>query len=143
MFLILGGTLGVYDYMRVVVIFAPPAGAGSLEQRITDGRKSILFGHHGDYAAVTVAEHPGTLMKAFERAPHYLLDSRLMMAWAKAFEERGDTDRARYVAARLKEFRNDQTQEFFAACRPGAPASAALAFQCQAPTRTFRFEDFR
>jgi len=143
MFLILGGTLGVYDYMRVVVIFAPPAGAGSLEQRITDGRKSILFGHHGDYAAVTVAEHPGTLMKAFERAPHYLLDSRLMMAWAKAFEERGDTDRARYVAARLKEFRNDQTQEFFAPCRPGAPASAAPAFQCQAPTRTFRFEDFR
>jgi len=83
------------------------------------------------------------VMKAFERAPHYLLDSRLMMAWAKAFEERGDTDRARYVAARLKEFRNDQTQEFFTPCRPGAPASAALAFQCQAPTRTFRFEDFR
>ena len=59
MFLILGGTLAVYDYMRVVVIFAPPAGAGSLEQRIADGRKSILFGHHADYAAATVAEHPG------------------------------------------------------------------------------------
>ena len=43
MFLILGGTLAVYDYMRVVVIFAPPAGAGSLEQRIADGRKSVLF----------------------------------------------------------------------------------------------------
>ena len=94
--------------MRVVVIFAPPAGAGSLEQRIADGRKSVLFGHHADYAAATVAEHPGTVMKAFERAPHYLLDSRLMMAWAKALEERGETDKARYVAARLKEFRNDQ-----------------------------------
>jgi hypothetical protein len=33
-----------------------------------------------------------------------------MMAWAKALEERGDPDKARYVAARLKEFRNDQTQ---------------------------------
>jgi len=143
MFLILGGTLAVYDYMRVVVIFAPPAGAGSLEQRIADGRKSILFGHHADYAAATIAEHPGTVMKAFERAPHYLLDSRLMMAWAKALEERGESDQARYLAARLKEFRNHQTEEFFAPCRPGAPASEALPFQCQAPTRSFRFEDFR
>ena len=143
MFLILGGTLAVYDYMRVVVIFAPPAGAASLEQRIADGRKSILFGHHGDYAAATVAEHPGAVMDAFERAPHYLLDSRLMMAWAKALEERGESDQARYLAARFKEFRNDQTEEFFAPCRSGAPASGAAPFQCQAPTRAFRFEDFR
>ena len=119
MLLILGGTLAVYDYMRVVVIFAPPAGAGSLEQRIADGRKSVFFGHHADYAAATVAEHPGTQMKAFKRAPHYLLDSRLMMAWAKALDERGESDKARYVAARLKEFRNDQTEEFFAACDAG------------------------
>jgi len=143
MLLILGGTLAVYDYMRVVVIFAPPAGAGSLEQRIADGRKSILFGHHGDYAAATVAEHPGTVMKAFERAPHYLLDSRLMIAWAKALEERGESDRARYLAARLREFRNDQAEAFFAPCRADAPASGAMPFQCQAPTRTLRFEDFR
>jgi O-antigen ligase len=143
MFLILGGTLAVYDYMRVVVIFAPPAGAGPLEQRIADGRKSILFAHHADYAAATVAEHPGTVMKAFERAPHYLLDARLMMAWAKALDEQGESDKARYLAARLKEFRNDQTDEFFAVCRPGAPASAAEAFQCRAPTRALRFEDFR
>jgi len=143
MLLILGGTFAVYDYMRVVVIFAPPAGAGSLEQRITDGRKSILFGHHADYAAATIAEHPGTQMEAFRRAPHYLLDSRLLIAWARALEERGETDKARYVAARLKEFHNDQADEFFAACRAGAAASAPLPFQCEAPTRTFRFEDFR
>jgi len=143
MLLILGGTFAVYDYMRVVVIFAPPAGAGSLEQRIADGRKSILFGHHADYAAATIAEHPGTQMAAFRRAPHYLLDSRLIIAWARALDERGETDKARYVAARLKEFHNEQVDEFFAACRPGAAASGPLPFQCQAPTRTFRFEDFR
>ena len=143
MFLILGGTLAVYDYMRVVVIFAPPAGAGSLEQRIADGRKSVFFGHHADYAAATVAEHPGTQMKAFKRAPHYLLDSRLMMAWAKALDERGESDKARHVAARLKEFRNDQAEEFFAACTPDAAASSALPFQCRAPSRALRFEDFR
>ncbi len=144
MFLILGGTLAVYDYMRVVVIFAPPANAGPLEQRIADGKKSILFGHHADYAAATVAEHPGTEMQAFVRAPHYLLDARLMMAWAKALAERGENDKARYVAARLKEFHNEQSNEFFAPClAAGAAASAPEPFQCRAPTRELRFEDFR
>ncbi|HEV7578121.1 MAG TPA: Wzy polymerase domain-containing protein, partial [Caldimonas sp.] len=177
MFLILGGTLAVYDYMRVVVIFAPPAGAGPLEQRIAAGRRSILFAHHADYAAATVAEHPGKVMEAFARAPHYLLDARLMMAWARALDENGDTDKARYLAARLKEFHNDQTDEFFAACAPTAAAASAAArdaaaaaqpgakaasarpssvasapstsatstppFQCLAPTRPLRYEDFR
>jgi hypothetical protein len=156
MLLILGGTLAVYDYMRVVVIFAPPANAGPLEQRIADGKKSVLFGHHADYAAATVAEHPGQVMRAFVRAPHYLLDARLMMAWAKALAERGESDKARYVAQRLKEFRNDQADEFFAPCAPaaqvGVPSAAAASaasapgeppFQCLAPSRSLRFEDFR
>jgi O-antigen ligase len=161
MFLILGGTLAVYDYMRVVVIFAPPAGAAALEQRIAEGRRSILFGHHADYAAATVAAHPGKVMESFERSPHYLLDARLMIAWAKALDEQGETDKARHLAARLREFHNEQADEFFAACAssgtpPGiasigateaavAPAVAASAvpFQCLAPTRTLRFEDFR
>ncbi len=157
MLLVLGGTLALYDYMRVVIIFAPPAHAAPLEQRIADGRRSILFAHHADYAAATVAEHPGKVMKAFERAPHFLLDSRLMLAWAKALDENRETDKARYVAARLKEFRNEQADEFFAPCAPAgasAPARAASAasvpglaapppFQCLAPVATLRFEDFR
>jgi O-antigen ligase len=156
--LILGGTFALYDYLRVVAIFAPPADAGPLEQRIVEGQKSVLFGHHADYAAATVAEHPGEAMSAFVRAPHYLLDARLMMAWAKALAERGESDKARYVAQRLKEFRNDQANEFFAPCAAAAGASAAAAaaavpasggaaseppFQCLLPTRDFRFEDFR
>jgi O-antigen ligase len=149
MFLILGGTLAVYDYVRVVVIFQPPADAGPLERRIALGRRSILFGHHADYAAATIAEHPGKAMIAFERAPHYLLDTRLMMAWAKAFEERGEHDKARWIADRLREFRNEQSEEFFAPCKTASAASAAAAaasappFQCRHPARTFRFEDFR
>jgi len=144
MFLMLGGTLAVYDYMRVVVIFAPPSDAGPLDRRIADGRRSILFGHHADYAAATIAEQPGKVMKAFERAPHYLLDSRLMIAWAKAHAERGELDKARWIAARLREFRSD-AEGFFAPCKSVAgPAAAASApFQCQPPARTFRFEDFR
>jgi hypothetical protein len=158
MFLILAGTLAVYDYMRVVVIFAPHANAGSLEQRIAAGRTSILFGHHADYAAATIAEHPGEVMEAFKRAPHFLLDTRLMTAWARALAERGETDKARWIADRLREFRNEADEELFAPCSspsasrarapapvassPGSAASAS-PFQCRPAERTYRFEDFR
>ncbi len=57
-------------------------------------------------------------MKAFQRAPHFLLDARLMLAWAKALDEVGETDKARFVAARLREFHNEQADEFFAPCAP-------------------------
>jgi len=194
MFLVLGGTLALYDYMRVVVIFAPPVGAGPLEERIASGRNSVLFAHHADYAAVTVAEHPGKVANGFDRAPHYLLDARLMAAWAKGLDELGESDKARYLAARLREFRSEAEDEFLAVCRtasaqspaarrggsttsvaawpadraastadrladptasgaasapaaaePGAAAASAstVPFQCQAPTRALRFEDFR
>ena len=162
MFVILGGTLAVYDYLRVVVIFAPGADAAPLDRRIADGRKSVLFGHHADYAAATIAEHPGKVMQAFRRAPHYLLDTRLMIAWAKALEERGEHEKALWIVDRLREFRNEGAQEFFTPCRAHAtagavssvtsssaaasapaPGAGALPFQCGHATRSFRFEDFR
>jgi O-antigen ligase len=148
MLLVLGGTLSLYDYMRVVVIFVPPARAEPLEKRIADGRHSVLFGHHADYAAATVAARPGEVMKAFERAPHYLLDARLMMAWATALEESGESEKARFVAARLKEFRNPHAADFFKPCEPvdaAEPTAAAspLPFQCRAPTQRLGFEDFK
>ena len=159
MFLVLGGSLALWDYMRVVVIFTPTS-PEPLEQRIADGQKSVLFGHHADYAEATVAEHPGRVIDAFRRSTHYLLDARLMMAWANALNEIGETDKARYLAQRLKEFRNEQAAEFFAPCVAGATAVAApasqpasqpvaaatapsLPFQCLAPTKNLRFEDFR
>jgi O-antigen ligase len=162
MALCLGGMLALYDYMRVVIIFAPPAEAAPLDKRIADGRRSVLFAHHADYAAATVVDHPGKVIRAFDRAPHFLLDARLMLAWAKALDEVGETDKARYLAARLKEFRNEQAEEFFAACNPpqriasastfasassapkaAPPAPATLPFQCFAPGRALTFRDFR
>jgi hypothetical protein len=64
MLLVLATTLALWDYMRVAIIFAPPANAAPLDKRIADGRKSILFAHHADYAAATVVEHPSKVMKA-------------------------------------------------------------------------------
>lgn len=141
--LMLGGIASVADYSRVVVIFAPAEGAPPLAERIASGQRSIFFAHQADYAAATTTEHPADAMDSFQRAPHNLLDARLMMAWAKALDESGDHERARYVAQRLEEFHNDQAAEFFAPCaeppQPGVPPP----FQCEPPSRSFGYEDFR
>lgn len=137
-----GGVLSLVDYMKVVAIFSANENAPPLAQRIADGRRSVFFAHHADYAAATIAQHPSQVMFAFKRAPHYLLDARLMMAWAKALDEAGETDKARYLAQRLKEFRNEQATEFFAPCEEPVP-QADKPFQCQQPTRSYSYEDFR
>ncbi len=87
--LVLGSAVALADYLRVVEIFAPSAGAGPLAERIESGRRSLFFAHHADYAAVTTAQQPETVAGGFDRAPHYLLDTRLMTAWARALEARG------------------------------------------------------
>jgi hypothetical protein len=139
----LGGVLAVVDYARVVVIFSPRDGSPGLAQRIVDGRRSVFFAHHADYAAATTSEHPADVMQAFLGAPHYLLDARLLQAWATALDQAGDTEHARYLAQRLREFHNDQSTEFFSACEAPPAPGASLPFQCLTPSREFRFEDFR
>ena len=143
----LAALVSVWDYLRVVIIFAPPENAAPLEQRIADGRRSWLFSHHGDYAAVTTAESAAQAAAGLRGAPHYLLDARLMMAWARVLHEAGDEQRARHVAQRLKEFRNEGAKAFFEPCEPAAvaalPAGTAPQFQCLAPERAFSYKDFR
>ena len=143
LFLMLGGVASVADYSRVVTIFAPAEGAPPLAQRIASGQQSVFFAHQADYAAATTTDHPADVMPSFRVAPHNLLDARLMMAWAKALDESGDVERARYVAQRLKEFNNDQAAEFFAPCADEPKRGVPLPFQCEPPTRSFGYEDFR
>ncbi len=140
--LMLGAGLAVWDYLRVAAIFSPDEEV-SLSQRIEEGQRSWFFAHHADYAAVTTTAHPSEVMPAFDRATHYLLDTRLMLAWAKAYAEQGDIDRARYLADRLREFRNPDSAAFFAACDAPRDAEAVLPFQCTPATRAFTFRDFK
>jgi O-antigen ligase len=141
--LAMGGALAVVDYLRVATIFAPGEDAPPLARRIADGQRSWLFAHHADYAAATTAEQPSKAMPSFRIATHYLLDTRLMMAWARALHESGDVERARHIAQRLREFRNDDSTEFFAACDEPLPVGISLPFQCTPPTRSFDYRDFR
>jgi hypothetical protein len=129
-----------YDYRRVVLIYAPGTTEAPLVERIADGQRSLLFPHHADYAAATMAEHPGTQMAALQRASHYLLDTRLMTAWAVAYAERGDLERARHLAERLREFNNPASATFFAPCQT---AAASAPFQCAPPGRPLDWRAFR
>jgi O-antigen ligase len=134
-----GGIVIVADYARVVDIFTPSDDAVPLAERIESGRHSWFFAHHADYALVTSTEDPGRVLEAFERPIHYLLDARLMIAWARALYERGETDRARYVAARLAELKTEAGDEFLIDCR----TPAASAFQCMPPQRAHELREFR
>lgn len=140
--LMVGTGASVFDYLRVSAIFSADDDT-PLSYRIAQGQRSWFFAHHADYAAATVATHPSTAMKAFRRAPHYLLDTRLMMAWAKAYAEKGDVERARYLVERLREFRNSDAAEFFAECEAERPAGMPEPFQCKPSTRRFTYQDFK
>jgi len=141
--LMIGTVASVVDYMRVVAIFSASEDDMPLSYRIAEGQKSWFFAHHADYAAATVVDHPSEAMNAFRRAPHFLLDTRLMMAWAKAYNERGDVERARYIADRLREFRNPDAADFFAECDKPLKAGDAKPFQCTPAARHFTYEDFK
>ena len=119
-----------WDYSRVVVIYAPGGSALPLATRIQQGHGSVFYGHHADYAAATTTEPPAQALAAFQTTTHALLDTRLMIAWARALADAGRVDEARYLVDRLREFRNPQADEFFDECDAPSAASAP-PFQCQ------------
>ena len=139
--LIAAGALSVVDYLRVVPIFEAPEGAASLEVRVAAGQRSVLFSHHADYAAVTSDLDSRAQAGAFAGATHYLLDTRLMIAWAEALAEAGRVDEARYLVERLREFRNPLAKDFLDECSL-PPGSAAAPFQCRPPTRAHDWRAF-
>lgn len=143
--MMLGSIAAVLNYHQIVVIYEPPSHAAPLEERIARGQRSPLFSHHADYAAATAFGEPKAPLSpsqqlAFQRAPHQLLDMRLMIAWAQALAVQGEIDKARWLAARIREFRNPGSDEFFQPC--AMPAEAAQAFQCQAPQRAYHWREF-
>ncbi|MDP1912185.1 PglL family O-oligosaccharyltransferase [Brevundimonas sp.] len=141
---VVGAALAVADYTRVAAIFSSTSDA-PLEQRIAAGQRSLFFAHHADYAEVTSGVPVRDPAHAFDRAAHYLLDTRLMMAWARSLAERGELDAARHLAERLREFRNADAKEFFEPCPQAASAAGAASaasaailgqpFQCERPVK--------
>lgn len=147
--LMLAGTLlAGWSYAKVVLIYQPGNSPLSLPERITQGQQSWLFAHHADYAAATTPglEEPPD-WAAFNHTTHSLLDTRLMIAWARALDAAGEGDKARYLAARLREFevRNPMADDFFAICDgevPGLAEPEVPPFQCQGAPASLSWRDF-
>jgi hypothetical protein len=138
-----GAAFSVWDYGRVTAIFSAKSGDPPLEARIARGQRSVFFAHHADYAAVTSGLPVADPARAFDRVSHYLLDTRLMIAWSHSLAAQGRLDEARHLAARLREFRKADADEFFAACDiPASTAGEPPPFQCQLPSRTVPWKDF-
>lgn len=135
--LIVGAAWAAIDYQWAANIYSPRAGAGPLEERIQHGQKRLWFGYQADYADATGPDddEPARPPQAFRRTLHNLVDSRLMIAYARSLAEHGQVDQARYVVQRLKEFRNPMGDSFLAACRKPEVLKdpARRPFQCDPP----------
>ena len=131
-----GAVAAVADYTRVVAVYDTQSET-PLQERLRVGLRSAFFSHQAAYAAATVSREPAQEMDALRQAAHNLLDTRLMIAWAKAYADSGDLPRAQYLVARLREFRNPAAADFFEPCATSAPptpvAQEPLPFQCQPP----------
>lgn len=121
-----GAAYAMADYLAVVAIYAPGDSAGPLSERIRQGQRSPFFAYQADYAAATTPESGADVPLAFRRAPHFLMDTRLMMAWAQHLDATGRSDAARALVERIREFRNADSDEFLAECE-----TRPAAFQCQ------------
>jgi len=127
--LVAGSLFAVVDYQRIADIYAPSADAVPLGERITTGQASPLFGHQADYAAATSLPPGPAALAAARRTGFSLIDARLLMHWSLSLEATGDINGARFLADRLREFRNSTGDTWFESC--GAPASAPAMVQCQ------------
>lgn len=139
--LVLGAGLAFVDYVRVAHIFVASEPVRPLEERIANGQRSLLFSHHADYAAATLEPPLNQAGAAFAGATHYLLDTRLMVAWARHLQAQGRTQEAAHLAERLREFRNPGAREFLAPCQ--AASDAMPAFPCQAPSAPVPWQAYR
>ncbi len=116
------------EYLRIAQIFDPYFASVSrtpIEQRVERGLRSPLLGHYAEYAVATDPDNPSPPLQAFERPLSQLVDAKLLIAYANALARRGDVERARHVAARLREFKRPEVAAFFAVCK-----SQPTAYQC-------------
>ncbi len=160
---LLMASLGIWcalDYQSAANIYAPrpcaQASAASdqpgwlsricpsgLRERIDFGRQMPWWGHQADYAWVNLPDEdePSLPPEAFRRTTHVLMDARLMMAYARSLAEHGRVDQARYVAQRLREFRNARARPWLQVCEEPREGDAPEPFQCEAPQGQYTWRD--
>ena len=129
------------DYLNVVPTFRPSDDAQTLEDRIQRARASVLFSYEGDIAAAIAFRPTPERLPVIQAASHALVSGPLLMAWATALDAQGQVDKARYLAARVREFEPPEAVSWFAPCTD--PTVATKPFQCLPPAVPLTWRDFR
>jgi O-antigen ligase len=129
------------DYRIVAPLFAPSDTPSPLDERIHDAQASPLFSYLADYAVATSVQPTPRTLPALKRSAHVLLNEPLLYGWANLLQAQGETDKARYMAARLREFRLPGVASWYAPCDD--PAVTTKPFQCLAPEHPVTWRDFR
>lgn len=137
--LLVGGAAAAMDYMRVRSIYTPIRPGTTIEQHVAGGLHSVFFSNMAGYAVATLNVETDK-RRAMDLAVHALLDWKLMESLAAWLAAHDQVDKARFVAARLREFKRPETADFFAVC---ATPQAAQHYQCQPPERTYDWRDFQ
>jgi O-antigen ligase len=128
------------DYRNIVSLFVPSGTSLTLEERIKHAQQSPLFANEGDYVVATNSPLTPAVLPPVVRASHVLLNGRLMYAWANLLHQQGQVDKARYMAARLREFDLPGPKPWFLPCTD--PLVTAKPFQCLAPEHPVSWRDF-
>jgi O-antigen ligase len=135
--LVLASVFAVHEYRKVVAIYAPAVDATPLSERVAQGQATLLFGRHADYAAATALGANAAALAAAQRTGWQLIDARLLIAWAKSLHAVGETEKARHLVARLREFRSREGDAWLAVC-----AQDPRLWMCQPPQQRYGWRDF-
>jgi O-antigen ligase len=128
-------------YLNIVSLYLPARDAAPFNERIARAQAGLLFSTRADYVLATETQSPADALPEIERAARAGTNGRLLYAWARALEAKGQHDKASYLAARLREFKLSGAASFFAPCED--PAVTPPPFQCLAPSRPLTWRDFR
>lgn len=135
--LVLGCLFALWEYRKLVAIYAPAKDGAPLAARVADGQRTLLFSRHADYAAATALGANAAALAAAQRTGWQLIDARLLIAWAKSLHAVGETDKARYLVERLREFRSREGDAWLAACD-----KEAQPWFCAPPERQYDWREF-
>ncbi len=139
--MVVGAVSAWLDYMIIVDLFLPPSTSSPLVERIQRAQASRLFSNQADAVAVSDLALTVDSLPLVVRSSHVLLTGRAMYVWANLLAAQGQVDKARYLAARLREFDLSGPRRWYAPC--GDPAVTTKPFQCLAPDHPVSWRDFR
>jgi len=135
------GVVSWLSYMTIVDVYRPNYVAVPMGERIARAEASPLFSNYADRMIAMQAVTPAEVLPEIQRAFRANPNGAVMFVWMKALESHGDDDKARFVAARLREFNLSGPAPFFAPCDD--PAVVTKPFQCLPPSRPMTWRDLR